>query len=489
MKSLIFAISLLASSTLAFTQNTFQIEIDYGKDTSAFATHLTQTLDGNFLLLNALNPNSSGYNGASFIQLNSVGTVTKNVSVWSNDTVTLKSIDYFHNTGTKSICPYENFIGLQSCENVNELSLTSKPGVFILNNETVELILDTVYDLITPCTIIHCSAHASLNDSTFVSIELESRSDTTKVITRVNHNLTNAIPLPGYYLTGQLSTFIFDNTDSTFVIRGFENGHQDGEMLLKINLSGEVKKLLSIKPWEQITSIALGKTNVFILVNVHDSISLQFRYSEILAVPQLVGEPIEQVRFDSTERAFDLCIAGQNLLVVTDKTPGYTFPLFDKPIRVYQLDTQLQTMLFNDYGAPDYKPVQIIPSIDNGFAILGTVYKNNSWNTTDKDDHRAFVVKGLIKDLDTQLSLKQIEANQADFNLFPNPSSDNVTISSTNGGISSTVEVLDNTGRVMFNSGKVIFPATLNLSSLASGHYVIKIFTNEGVHYKNLVKK
>ncbi|AGC76325.1 putative secreted protein (Por secretion system target) [Nonlabens dokdonensis] len=87
----------------------------------------------------------------------------------------------------------------------------------------------------------------------------------------------------------------------------------------------------------------------------------------------------------------------------------------------------------------------------------------------------------------TTASVEDIDANA--FKLYPNPASDNILVSSAEFNITE-VAVMDMNGReVMKNSFQDTHQASLEISSLSSGMYLLRITADQGTVIKKLTKK
>ncbi|MFI1743031.1 T9SS type A sorting domain-containing protein [Thalassobellus sediminis] len=81
-------------------------------------------------------------------------------------------------------------------------------------------------------------------------------------------------------------------------------------------------------------------------------------------------------------------------------------------------------------------------------------------------------------------------ANTVDLKIYPNPTSDNITIKmDTNFGTNSNLYLYDNTGRVMINKKLPKNINTIDISHLTSGIYFVKIINAEHTIIKRITKK
>jgi hypothetical protein len=72
------------------------------------------------------------------------------------------------------------------------------------------------------------------------------------------------------------------------------------------------------------------------------------------------------------------------------------------------------------------------------------------------------------------------------FSIFPNPATDNLTIETTD---KATIEILNIEGQIINSIKSVGKETTIELSSLASGIYLIKTITDKGVAVKKFIKE
>ena len=73
--------------------------------------------------------------------------------------------------------------------------------------------------------------------------------------------------------------------------------------------------------------------------------------------------------------------------------------------------------------------------------------------------------------------------------MYPNPSSSIVNISSDVNAIISTIEMLDLNGRVIKSQKINATEGQISVSDLATGMYMMKITTDQGVAVKKIVKQ
>ena len=72
------------------------------------------------------------------------------------------------------------------------------------------------------------------------------------------------------------------------------------------------------------------------------------------------------------------------------------------------------------------------------------------------------------------------------FSLYPNPTSDVLNITSKTGIEFNAIKIVDLTGRIVKSEQN---KTSINVSDLASGTYLIEIFTNESKATSKFVKK
>ena len=84
------------------------------------------------------------------------------------------------------------------------------------------------------------------------------------------------------------------------------------------------------------------------------------------------------------------------------------------------------------------------------------------------------------------LSTSNLEFNNSDFVIFPNPANDFINISSKS--IISKTEIYDIDGRLVFFSTADKNQATLNIENISKGIYLLKIITENGTEIKKIFK-
>jgi len=81
------------------------------------------------------------------------------------------------------------------------------------------------------------------------------------------------------------------------------------------------------------------------------------------------------------------------------------------------------------------------------------------------------------------------EKNSLAFDIFPNPISNQLNIKLPNEISDGSVEIFDFSGKSVFKSKVNRFENVLNLNSLSSGMYIIKLTTEDRIGIKKLIKK
>lgn len=90
-----------------------------------------------------------------------------------------------------------------------------------------------------------------------------------------------------------------------------------------------------------------------------------------------------------------------------------------------------------------------------------------------------------------QASLDKVEANPLTFSVYPSPAKDKITISIDVPEENCVVSVLDNMGRSLISTkiSKSEKQTTLNVSSLTSGVYFIRLYSNKNSYVQKFVKE
>ncbi|WP_033961602.1 T9SS type A sorting domain-containing protein [Psychroserpens jangbogonensis] len=87
------------------------------------------------------------------------------------------------------------------------------------------------------------------------------------------------------------------------------------------------------------------------------------------------------------------------------------------------------------------------------------------------------------------LTLSQDDFQINDFEISPNPASNNFTISLPNFSENVTVNVYDVLGKEVYNGKLNSMSSTINVSQWNSGIYLVRVSTEEATHTKRLVKQ
>ena len=84
-----------------------------------------------------------------------------------------------------------------------------------------------------------------------------------------------------------------------------------------------------------------------------------------------------------------------------------------------------------------------------------------------------------------------IDNNSLSFNVYPSPAKDYITINIDRPEENCVVSVLDNMGRSLISTkiGKSERQTTLNVSSLISGVYFIRLYSNKNSYVQKFVKE
>lgn len=149
---------------------------------------------------------------------------------------------------------------------------------------------------------------------------------------------------------------------------------------------------------------------------------------------------------------------------------------------VYEIPS-LNVFVANDFFVNLLYPSNIISFIPETFsAITYLADTTNSGLPTYKFDN--IKITALNKVLSTQ------EVLSSHFNLYPNPATDIVTITSNENIDVSDIKIYDLTGKLISsqydNNEKII---QLNVTGLVTGTYLLHLQTNEGLVIKKMIKK
>jgi len=104
---------------------------------------------------------------------------------------------------------------------------------------------------------------------------------------------------------------------------------------------------------------------------------------------------------------------------------------------------------------------------------------------------RIFNYVRLVRDADSSLGYNEMNLNDSKLNIFPNPATDNFTItfSDNTSGIS-TIQIFSMLGGAVYSDNKKLSASTLiNISELKEGIYFLKIQSEGKVYSKKFIKK
>jgi len=81
------------------------------------------------------------------------------------------------------------------------------------------------------------------------------------------------------------------------------------------------------------------------------------------------------------------------------------------------------------------------------------------------------------------------DVKRLDFDVYPNPSSENVTFQLSSGSERATVEFYDYLGRLSLSDKVSISNSKINVQDLSSGVYIIKVLTDDKIGSQKFIKK
>ena len=120
-------------------------------------------------------------------------------------------------------------------------------------------------------------------------------------------------------------------------------------------------------------------------------------------------------------------------------------------------------------------------TFDGGFIVAGTTYSSDGDVGGNNGNSDYWVVK-----LDGTLGIEDNIASK--ISLSPNPTTNTITIANLSQEISK-IELLDMQGRLVLSQSEVIINNTLNISTLPSATYLVKIYVERTVFYKKVIKE
>jgi len=146
-------------------------------------------------------------------------------------------------------------------------------------------------------------------------------------------------------------------------------------------------------------------------------------------------------------------------------------------VRMYQNISDVWTQIGTDIDgevAGDWSGLSVSLSSDGGTVASGALF--SAGNGSNSGHVRVFDISGLV------LSSGEFQANQEIITLYPNPSSNIITISAN----VNSITVIDITGKKVIESNQ----STFNIEDLTNGMYLLEIITDNGVKViKRLIKE
>ncbi|WP_312297906.1 T9SS type A sorting domain-containing protein [Chryseobacterium sp.] len=204
-------------------------------------------------------------------------------------------------------------------------------------------------------------------------------------------------------------------------------------------------------------------------------------------VPNITGTPITVIDIDANAVGYHLIKTDQNKYTFEIDISAQPNPLVLQPNTVYWLifmpkmdqPTVTNSKRFDWFtGQVNGNPAQIVSS-NNTFGV-GSMWKNaRELGGTSEFDGLAFSIEG-----ETSLGVVEIYNSMKETAIYPNPVTDYVVMESNKKILSA--DVYDTSGKrieVFFKENKV------DIRSLPSGSYILKLKTQEGYITKKIIKK
>ena len=85
-------------------------------------------------------------------------------------------------------------------------------------------------------------------------------------------------------------------------------------------------------------------------------------------------------------------------------------------------------------------------------------------------------------------TLSTSEARRLNFEMFPNPASDKVSIQLPSGAENATVEFYDSLGRLALSKKVMRINNQMDVNALSKGIYILKVFTAEQIGSQKFIK-
>lgn len=179
----------------------------------------------------------------------------------------------------------------------------------------------------------------------------------------------------------------------------------------------------------------------------------------------------------------DVEISESNQILVLFDLSKSKYDSIPKPVRVSQYDIDLNHIASGDYGFPYIHTGDISLTNDQkGFMVTGTRLTSIIDAEHGREADQVYFLKGQLSDL--IVSNENITQNSIDIKVFPNPTSDFLTINIVDNSISFdkiNYTLMDSYGREVENG---VIPNKLSniaIKGLPSGIYYLKIWSNQEV--------
>ncbi len=220
------------------------------------------------------------------------------------------------------------------------------------------------------------------------------------------------------------------------------------------------------------------------------------------------GLNIYNLAGDRVLAGFNVRAATRELFVVAYSTPtgnpvgNYNYSLVAAP------GIQLPADVFSRIGVSYNKTTGVVRIKGPGIAAAGITVNGSatgtdpaeidwvsfSGNTTASPNTSSatMVLDNLLvkaSSTDTLLGVETIELADNSFSVYPNPSTNVINFSNTASAVVSTIEMTDMNGRVVKSLKVNATEGQLSVVDLASGIYMMKINTDQGVAVKKIVKQ
>jgi uncharacterized protein YegP (UPF0339 family) len=131
-------------------------------------------------------------------------------------------------------------------------------------------------------------------------------------------------------------------------------------------------------------------------------------------------------------------------------------------------------------------PASVTYNVGNTYTFSGNIPADNNENETHYvaiiiDNSNGTIVNATSIDLDITSG---IVSKEASFNVYPNPTTGLVQVEGIEGA---QVEVYNMIGEVVYNEANTAASTTIDLSTLESGNYIIKVINNDEVSTQKIV--